>query len=119
MANPYGVPEVSAVELARRRAAGEDFLLVDVREPFELTLASLGNGVLNVPLSDLSRRRQQALPEAVTRDPAQEIIVLCHHGNRSAQVTAWLLQQGYSRVYNLDGGIDAYAREVDPSIGFY
>lgn len=119
MANPYGVPDISAAEVARKRAAGEGFLLVDVREPFELTLANLGDGVLNVPLSDLSRRRVQALPETVTADPAQEIVVVCHHGNRSAQVTAWLLQQGYTSVYNLDGGIDAYAREVDPSIGFY
>jgi rhodanese-related sulfurtransferase len=44
---------------------------------------------------------------------------MCHHGTRSAQVTAWLAQQGYKNVSNVAGGIDAYARQVDSSVGFY
>ena len=47
------------------------------------------------------------------------LVVICHHGNRSAQVTAWLLDLGWESVYNLSGGIDAYARQVDPAIGLY
>jgi rhodanese-related sulfurtransferase len=117
--NPYGVPGYSASEVARKLAAVERFLLLDVREPYELALANLGDGVLHAPLSELAVDRELALPDDVRRDTNQEIVVICHHGNRSAQVTAWLRHLGYSNVYNLDGGIDAYAREVDPSIGMY
>jgi rhodanese-related sulfurtransferase len=52
-------------------------------------------------------------------DKEATVVVFCHHGIRSAQVAAWLLDQGWQSVYNLAGGIDAYARQVDPSIGFY
>jgi rhodanese-related sulfurtransferase len=45
--------------------------------------------------------------------------VMCHHDSRSAQVTAWLAQQGWKNVFNVSGGIDEYARAVDPSVGFY
>lgn len=117
--NPYGVPGYSAGEVARKLAAGETLLLLDVREPFELALASFGESILHAPLSELAVDRELALPEDVRRDLDQEIIVICHHGNRSAQVTAWLRHLGYSNSYNLDGGIDDYAREVDPSIGVY
>jgi rhodanese-related sulfurtransferase len=48
-----------------------------------------------------------------------EIVVMCHHGVRSAQVVSWLRQQGWTNVWNLSGGIDAYARDVDPAVGFY
>lgn len=119
MANPFGLPGYTAAEFAQRRAEGKSMLVIDVREAFELEYANLGDGILHVPLSDLSRRLADALPEQVTRNPEQEIVVMCHHGNRSMQVTAWLMQQGYSNVFNLDGGIDAYAAEVDPSVGFY
>jgi rhodanese-related sulfurtransferase len=44
---------------------------------------------------------------------------MCHHGNRSAQVAAWLAQQGWKNVFNVRGGIDEYARKIDNSVGFY
>jgi len=44
---------------------------------------------------------------------------MCHHGNRSGQVTAWLVQQGWNNVFNVSGGIDEYARQIDHSVGFY
>jgi rhodanese-related sulfurtransferase len=118
MSNPFGAPGVSVQEVARRRANGEDFILLDVREPIELGYANLGAGVTAVPLSDIAERRLEALPETISADKTAEIVVLCHHGNRSAQVTAWLRQQGWTNVYNMDGGIDAYA-DIDAAIGKY
>ncbi len=71
------------------------------------------------PLSDLARKSIEGLPDKVKTDKTTPLVVICHHGNRSAQVTAWLLTQGWESVYNLAGGIDAYARQVDPQIGTY
>jgi rhodanese-related sulfurtransferase len=118
MPNQFGVPEVSVQEVAQRRVNGDTFILLDVREPVELGYANLGAGVTVAPLSDIAERRLEALPETVTADKTVEICVLCHHGNRSAQVTAWLRQQGWSNVYNIAGGIDAYA-DIDATVGKY
>lgn len=112
------VPEIAVTELAKKRAAGESFLLLDVREPFELGYATVGEWALTAPMSQLARRQLAALPPEA-QDQTAEIIVMCHHGMRSAQVTAWLRQQGWENVWNLRGGIDAYAREVDAAVGFY
>ena len=117
--NPYGVPGLSVQELAAKLKNNDDFILLDVREPFELARANLGHGVLLAPLSELAQQGPDALPGAVTADKEAEIVVMCHHGNRSAQVTAWLLQQGWVHVFNLDGGIDAYAIAIDASVGRY
>lgn len=119
MANPYGVPEVSVQEVAQKRTEGDDFVLLDVRELVELHYANLGDEVEVAPLSELAERQLEALPDSIANDKDAEIIVMCHHGNRSAQVTAWLRQQGWTNVYNMAGGIDAYATIVDPSIGRY
>lgn len=119
MANPFGVPGISVRELATKRARGDDFILLDVREPHELLYANLGDGVTVVAMSQLARQQEAALPAAVRDDKDAEILVLCHHGNRSAQVTAWMLQNGYTNVWNVDGGIEAYAIEVDPAVGRY
>ncbi len=119
MPNHYGVPEISPGDVARRRAAGDSFVLLDVREPEELFYADLGEGVELAPLSHLGFMGTDALPASVAHDKTAEIVIFCHHGIRSAQVVAWLRQQGWTNALNLDGGIDAYARQVDPSIGFY
>lgn len=119
MPNPYGAPEVSVQDVAQKLAQHEDFVLLDVREPYELASASLPEGTFDlIPLSQLAAHQLEALPEAARAQDA-EIVVFCHHGMRSAQVTAWLLQQGWTNVASMAGGIDAYAREVDPSIGLY
>jgi rhodanese-related sulfurtransferase len=117
--NPYGVPGLSVQELAQKRENGDVFLLLDVREPHELLHANLGDGVLTAPLSALAQQGPAALPEEISTNKVAEIIVMCHHGNRSAQVTAWLRQQGWTNVLNLDGGIDAYAIAVDTAVGRY
>ena len=112
------IPEISVQELARKRAEGEEFILLDVREPYELERARLEDGFELVPMSELVQLQTDALPDAAM-DKDAEIIVICHHGNRSGQVVGWLQQQGWNNVWNLVGGIDAYAREVDPSVGLY
>lgn len=118
MPNPYGVPEISVQELAEKRNGGETFRLVDVREAHELNMANLGDGVIHVPLSEIVENRLDALPSELA-DTSQEIVVFCHHGARSAQVAAFLSGNGYGKVINLDGGIHAYALNVDPTVGMY
>ena len=73
---------------------------------------------MHLPLSRLARQWTAAFPQEL-QEREQEIVVVCHHGVRSAQVTAWMLEQGWRRVYSLAGGLDAYARSVDPSTGLY
>ena len=69
-------------------------------------------------MSRLANEGIDALPESVQ---AQEVpvYILCHHGNRSMQVTTWLMRFEYKNVFNVRGGIDAYAHEIDPSVGTY
>ncbi len=98
---------------------GAALVLLDVRENWEAALVHLTDDrVVYLPLSILSRQGLAALPETVCNRDI-EIVVVCHHGMRSAQVTGWLLQQGWKNVCSLDGGLDAYARLVDAKIGMY
>ena len=117
--NPYSIPEIDVDAVADMRKANESFILLDVREPLEWQRAHLGDAVLKAPLSQLAREQESALPAAVQADKEAKIVVFCHHGMRSAQVAAWLLQNGWQDVLNMKGGIDAYARQVDMSIGLY
>jgi rhodanese-related sulfurtransferase len=119
MPNPYGAPEISVQTVEQKRQAGEQFVWLDVREPNELQLAAIADErVVTAPLSQLASRQLAALP-AAAHDKEREIIVFCHHGMRSAQVTAWLRSQGWRNVTNMSGGIDAWAQQVDPSVGTY
>lgn len=114
------LPEVTPQELSIWLQTRPDFLILDVREPYEFPRARLQDErVVYAPLSDLARKQMDGLPERVKSDLTQPLVVLCHHGLRSAQVTAWLMDAGWSAVYNLVGGIDAYTRLVDPGIGLY
>lgn len=100
----------------RLAAEGSDALqLVDVREPSELALAALPN-FLNFPLSQAG---QWADKVPVQLDLHAETIVMCHHGMRSAQMCQWLVEQGFTAVSNLEGGIDAYACQIDPTVPRY
>ncbi len=119
MPNPYGAPEISVADAAAKLKDGETFRFLDVREKEEVTAVSISaENVDYVPLSELGANGLDSLPEAV-RDQNAEIVVFCHHGMRSAQVVAWLRKQGWQNVVSMAGGIDAYAADVDPSIGFY
>ncbi len=111
--------EITVVELAEKLHSSDTFVLLDVREAWELRLAKLSDQrLVRGPMTDLSARGLAALPEPAQRRDA-EIYVLCHSGVRSAQVTRWLSSLGWTRVYNVVGGIDAYAHMVDPSVGSY
>lgn len=103
--------EITPAELKSRLDAHEPVVLLDVREPEELVLASLPD-VIHIPMGDIPARFQEL-------DPEQEIVVLCHHGMRSASVVQFLAQRDFPRVLNLAGGIDAWSLEVDPRVPRY
>ena len=120
MPNPYGAPEVSVHDVVDKQQQGTEFLLIDVREPNELDLASLPAGeFINLPLSELRERRLDALPEALSQNKDADVVLFCHKGLRSAQVTVFLRQQGWSNAVSMAGGIDAWAEEIDESVGRY
>lgn len=111
--------EITVTELAAKLKSDEKFILLDVRELSELEYAKIEDSRLEVtPMSRLSSEGPSALPESI-KSQEVPIYIICHHGSRSMQVTSWLAQQGYKNVFNVSGGIDAYARKVDSAIGFY
>ena len=91
---------------------GEEFTLLDVREPWEFETAHIAGAKL-VPMGDIPSRAHQEL------DPEDHIVVVCHHGVRSMNVTAWLRRQGFEKAQSLRGGIDAWSVEVDPKVARY
>jgi rhodanese-related sulfurtransferase len=117
--NISAVPEIDVHELARKLGSEEAFVLLDVREAWELDYAMIVDSRLKVvPTSRLAQLRLEALPDEV--EPKNtEIMVLCHHGVRSAQVTKWLLARGWTNVVSVRGGINAYAKQIDASVGKY
>lgn len=111
MPTPPIVQHISPTELAARLAAGELLTLVDVREPWEWELARIEGGRL-LPLSEFASGSTELPRDA-------EIVVYCHHGVRSLAAAQFLATQRVGTVSNLSGGIDRYAREVDPTIPRY
>jgi adenylyltransferase/sulfurtransferase len=119
MANPFRAPEMSVQEVEQKRQAGEDFVWLDVREPNEQQLAYIEDPrVYDAPTSQIAAFQTAALPEEA-QDKDTEIIVFCHHGVRSAQVAAWLIDRGWKNVHSMTGGISAWAEEIDESVGMY
>ena len=113
------LPEITVNQLSEKLKSEDDFILLDVREPHELNFAKVSDKRLEVtPMSRLAREGTKALSDSSQAQDAT-IYVMCHHGNRSSQVTMWLAQQGWKNVFNVHGGIDEYAREIDQSVGFY
>ena len=113
------IPEITVNELSEKLKSEDTFILLDVRELQELDYAKLADSRLEVtPMSRMAREGTNALSESA-KSQDSTIYVMCHHGNRSAQVTAWLAQQGWKHVFNVRGGIDEYARQIDQSVGFY
>lgn len=86
--------------------------LLDVREPWEISLAALP-GSTSIPMGDIPGRAHAEL------DPDESIVVLCHHGARSLSVAAWLRSQGFDHAQSLAGGIDGWSRTIDPAIARY
>ncbi|MGB6975289.1 MAG: rhodanese-like domain-containing protein [Terracidiphilus sp.] len=104
----YEISAAEAAALLKEKKAR----LIDVREPWEFETARVEGGVL-IPMGDVPSRANQEL------DPDEHLIVMCHSGVRSMNVTVWLRNQGFEQVQSLRGGIDAWSREVDPAVGRY
>ena len=102
---------LSPKEVFERLERGDDFVLLDVREPFEVQIAPLQEA-LCIPMAEVPQQLEQL-------DRGKDIVVVCHHGIRSARVCQFLQSNGYDRVINLAGGIDAWAIEIDPLIPRY
>lgn len=106
------VPELTPTDFSRRWAGGtEPVILLDVREPSELALASLPNA-LHIPMAEIPQR----IDEIDARLP---VVVMCHGGGRSRRVAEFLAANGFGEVYNLAGGIDAWSQEVDARVPRY
>jgi adenylyltransferase/sulfurtransferase len=102
--------EIGALEL-KARLPGGDIVLVDVREPHELRIARI-EGAVHIPLGALGERAGEL-------DRSREVVLLCHHGVRSLRAHETLRRAGFPRLKSLRGGIDAWSRDVDPSIPRY
>jgi rhodanese-related sulfurtransferase len=105
------ISEITPLELNERLGRGERPLILDVREPEEVALASFP-GAINVSMGDIPSRLAEF-------DPDAEWIIVCHHGIRSANVAIYLARNGFTKVANLSGGIDEWALQVDPSMARY
>ena len=106
------VPAISVHELKRKLDAHETIQLIDVREPFEFEIARIDGSKL-IPLGQLADRLAEVMKQN------GQTVVHCHKGMRSAQAVQMLRQAGFANVYNLEGGIDAWANEIDPSVQKY
>lgn len=104
-------PEISVAELRRLRDDRADFVLLDVREDDELATVRV-DFARHIPMKQVPERLAE-LP----RD--KPLVLMCHHGSRSARVTRYLRENGYAQAVNLEGGIDAWAAEVDPALARY
>ena len=106
------VKSISPAELKEKldRAPGE-LVLLDVREPSEYAICHIDDSV-HIPMGEITRRLDEL-------DESHEIVVLCHHGMRSMQVAMYLASNGFARIGNLEGGIDAWATAIDASMPRY
>lgn len=102
---------ISVQDLQEMRTSGKDHTVLDIREPHELEIVSL-DGALAIPMNTLPENLDKLSKKGA-------LVIMCHHGPRSAQVTGWLRQQGYDNAMNLDGGINQWAVEIDPQVGTY
>ena len=105
-----GIPQMSVQELKQRLDAGEDLIILDVREPYEYQIANIG-GTL-IPQNQVPRRLAEI-------DRNREIVVQCRSGARSQRIAEFLAGQGYPNVKNLAGGILAWAGQIDPKVPKY
>ena len=100
----------SARQLAEHLQSSSPCLL-DVREPWEFDICSI-EGSFNIPMSQIMVRAEEILEH-------EEIVVICHHGIRSMQVAGFLEPRSEATLINLDGGVDAWARDIDPDMAVY
>jgi adenylyltransferase/sulfurtransferase len=105
------IPAITVEDLKARRDRGEELTLVDVREPNEWAISDLP-GSVKIPLASLPQRLAE-LPQD------GEIVVYCRTGGRSGNAVQFLRQRGYERSYNLTGGINRWADQIDPDMAKY
>jgi len=113
------IPQITVHDLQQilQTQTPESLQLIDVREPQELAIANLDHlGFCHYPLSQYQTWSETILAEL---DPQSPTYVLCHHGVRSAQMSQWLIQQGFTQVRNIIGGIDAWSCQIDPQVPLY
>jgi rhodanese-related sulfurtransferase len=109
-----GVPELSPTEFRERWPPASQegqVVLLDVREPVELALAAVADAV-HIPMNQVPARLSELDPDAT-------VVVMCHSGMRSHRVAEFLLGSGFTKVFNLRGGIDAWSTEIDPQVPRY
>lgn len=104
------VPEISVQELDALLKAKADVFILDVRNADEFAICNLGGHL--IPFKDLPERLDE-----LNRD--QHIVIHCHAGGRSRRATEFLLNEGFTRVQNLRGGVTAWANEIDPTMAKY
>jgi rhodanese-related sulfurtransferase len=103
--------QITPRDLHARLQQGDRPLLLDVREPWEFSICRIEGSEL-IPMSQVVRRMAEL-------DKRRKTVVICHHGIRSQQVALYLDHQGFSHIVNLQGGVAAWARDVDPAMPTY
>ena len=98
-------------EVKQRLDRGEAMTLLDVREPWEYDAARISGSTL-IPMGDVPSRVQEL-------DPDENIVVICHHGIRSANVAQWLRQQGFDKAQSMSGGIARWSALIDRTVPMY
>jgi adenylyltransferase/sulfurtransferase len=111
MTGSNGIPEISAKELKAKMDHKDKFVLIDVREPNEFQINRIPGAKL-IPLGNIPERVHEL-------DSADDIVVNCHYGGRSAKAVEFLQKAGFKKVKNLAGGIDAWSQDVDSSCPRY
>ena len=109
--NPPSLPEIDVHQLKDRLAQGTPFVLLDIREPAEIEVACLP-GSVKIPLGELPTRISEL-------DPSAETIIHCKSGGRSAKALQLLLDSGFTKACHVQGGINAWSKEIDPSVPLY
>ena len=106
------IGELTVQQFLARRAQGAPMTLLDVREEWEIRLSPAPSQYLHIPMGQIPERSGEM-------DPAAEIVVMCRSGGRSMEVARYLLRSGFATVFNLQGGILAWSRDIDPAIPVY
>lgn len=104
--------EISPAEVKGKIDGQERIRLLDVREPWEFQTARIAGATL-MPMGEVPSRANQEL------DPEDHVVVICHHGVRSMNMTVWLRQQGFEKAQSMRGGIDAWSRTIDKNVPMY
>lgn len=105
--------EISIAEVQELQRSGDDFLLIDCREPNEYEIAAI-TGAQLLPMSTLTERVGE-----LAGNEQRRVVVHCHKGGRSLRVANWLRQQGFARAQSMAGGIDQWAVDVEPGMARY